>query len=336
MVESSLDAHAHAWRYPPRWRGARTRACWRPPSTPWTRARWPTTPTRLWRRSPAPGASGSAWASTPRRATRCSRGRSRGGTARRASGTGCLEEKTARTPRPRRGARTRAPSTPKRRRSATTTRTFRKRFRKRPDAFRRFGNALVARPVRVAVRRDARAVRVQGGVRRGNLVPSEGGRRRARADARRAGPGFVVDGGRALRLLQGRRRGGRGARAKAPARPARERRPGETRRPIVWVAAGHHRDGLRARPRSGRRGGGRARASPPRRRQASTATPPPSASPRAALAARACALSADEAYARLKDAARAHDVETARARGELGRAEAGTEATMDAARARAS
>jgi hypothetical protein len=50
-----------------------------------------------------------------------------------------------------------------------------------------------------------------------------------------------------------------------------------------------------------------------------------------ALAARACALSADEAYARLKGAARAHDVETARARGELGRAEAGTEAAMDAA-----
>ena len=59
-----------------------------------------------------------------------------------------------------------------------------------------------------------------------------------------------------------------------------------------------------------------------------------------ALAARACALSADEAYARLKVTAEAHDVETARARGELSlnRAESGTNEsrrasapTMDAA-----
>ena len=52
-----------------------------------------------------------------------------------------------------------------------------------------------------------------------------------------------------------------------------------------------------------------------------------------ALAARACALSADEAYARLEVTAAAHDVETARARGELSvrRAESSTEAPLDVA-----
>ena len=121
MVESSLDAHAHAWRYPPALAGRAYARLLEAAFDPLDEGALADDADETLAALSGPGASGSAWASTPRRATRCSRGRSRGGTARRASGTGCLEEKTARTPRPRRGARTRAPSTPKRRRSATTT-----------------------------------------------------------------------------------------------------------------------------------------------------------------------------------------------------------------------
>ena len=286
-----------------------------------------------------PGASGSAWASTPRRATRCSRGRSRGGTARRASGTGCLEEKTARTPRPRRArayaravdAEAEAERDDDEDVSGNVSGNVQTRFVVSETRSSRDPYALLSAATRVLCAfKEAFDEETSSRLKEDDVAlvlthaalgPVSWWTEGALCDFYKDVD--VVAAELARRLPRGPPVNGV---------PVKRGDPSHGSPPAITAMGFERVLGLGVAAADAR-----ARSPPPRRRQASTATPPPSAAAAGrALAARACALSADEAYARLKDAARAHDVETARARGELGRAEAGTEATMDAARARAS